>query len=191
LGAQCHAMCTWRRRRRRRGQDNDLRLQIMRKWVVRHMSIAFLTCMLICNDATNLDYLWDAVGRADGRGNSCHQMQRCAFQTLSLLLGCGKQSAPVYWQLNDSRWMLMISSFKSERWRLCICLWGSSVMGMYGKCRKKLERSSWYYCSLGGMIITGAVVSWQCLVFRACYIAQVFAKDVVGYLVDCRTVKKV
>lgn len=48
LGAQCHAMCTWRRRRRRRGQDNDLHLQIMRKWVVRHMSIAFLTCTLIC-----------------------------------------------------------------------------------------------------------------------------------------------
>jgi hypothetical protein len=49
----------------------------------------------------------------------------------------------------------------------------------------------WYYCSLGGMMITGAVVSWQCLVFRACYIAQVFAKDVVGYLVDRRIVKKV
>ncbi len=56
----------------------------------------------------------------------------------------------------------MISSFKSEWWRLYIFLWGSSVMGIYGKCRKKLERSLWYYCSLGGMMITGAVVSWQC-----------------------------
>lgn len=136
------------------------------------------------NDATNLDYLWDAVGSTNGRGSSCHQMQRCEFQTLSLLLGSGKQSAAsvlaIEWRQVDAHDQLI------QKWvmKALHMFVGEQCDGYIWQ----MQEEAWKKLVI--LLFTRRDDDHRCCGL-ACYIAQVFAKDVVGYLVDRRTVKKV
>jgi len=111
-------------------------------------------------------------------------MQRCEFQTLSLLLGSGKQSAAsvlaIEWRQVDAHDQLI------QKWvmKALHMFVGEQCDGYIWQ----MQEEAWKKLVI--LLFTRRDDDHRCCGL-ACYIAQVFAKDVVGYLVDRRTVKKV